>query len=201
MTFVLNAVRGVSKYVVPRVQVVTKAAFSRYLLCTNVIISATLSGLGDITEQHYEILTQELTAWDPWRSRKMAMTGVAVGVVCHFWYGILDKQIVGHSMRIVVKKMVIDQLIGSPLSLAVFFLTLSLVEGKSLKDLDDIKEKALKLYIAEWVIWPPAQFINFYFLPNKFRVLYDNVISFGYDIYSSHVTHLREISVNGKKHL
>ena len=44
-----------------------------------------------------------------------------------------------------------------------------------------------QLYLAEWFIWPPAQFVNFYFLPTRFRVIYDNAISLGYDMYTSHV--------------
>ena len=24
-----------------------------------------------------------------------------------------------------------------------------------------------RLYLAEWIIWPPAQFFNFYFLPTR----------------------------------
>ena len=43
------------------------------------------------------------------------------------------------------------------------------------------------MYMVEWVVWPPAQFFNFYILPTRFRVLYDNVISLGYDMYTSHV--------------
>ena len=46
-----------------------------------------------------------------------------------------------------------------------------------------------QLYLAEWFIWPPPQFVNFYFLPTRFRVIYDNVISLGYDMYTSHVKH------------
>lgn len=198
MTFVLSVVRDIRKYVKPRVKLFINTAFSKYLLCTNVVISATLSGLGDVTEQKYEILTGELDGWDFRRARKMTMSGASVGLVCHFWYGFLDRQIVGHTVGAVAKKIVIDQVIGSPLSLATFFITVSLLEGKSFCDIESIKDKAIKLYIAEWVIWPPAQFINFYFLPTKFRVLYDNTISFGYDIYTSYVTHLQEISVKIK---
>lgn len=53
----------------------------------------------------------------------------------------------------------------------------------------EIKSKAWRLYAAECVIWPPAQVINFCWLPTRFRVLYDNVISLGYDVYTSYVKH------------
>lgn len=36
-------------------------------------------------------------------------------------------------------------------------------------------------------VWPTAQVINFWILPNRFRVLYDNTISLGYDVYTSAV--------------
>ncbi|CAK9829171.1 Mpv17-like protein 2 [Anthophora retusa] len=58
---------------------------------------------------------------------------------------------------------------------------------------DEVVKKAHILYVAEWVIWPPAQIFNFYFLPNKYRVLYDNTISLGYDVYTSHVKHDNKI--------
>lgn len=32
-----------------------------------------------------------------------------------------------------------------------------------------------------------AQVINFWILPNRYRVLYDNTISLGYDVYTSMV--------------
>lgn len=40
---------------------------------------------------------------------------------------------------------------------------------------------------AEWIVWPTAQVINFWILPSRFRVLYDNTISLGYDVYTSYV--------------
>ena len=56
-----------------------------------------------------------------------------------------------------------------------------------------------QLYLAEWFIWPPAQFINFYFLPTRFRVVYDNVISLGYDMYTSHVKNSKSTSSENRK--
>ena len=71
-----------------------------------------------------------------------------------------------------------------------FFLTLAILEKSDWTEFKkEVKNKAHKLYIAEWVVWPPAQIINFYLLPTRYRVLYDNTISLGYDIYTSQVKH------------
>lgn len=45
--------------------------------------------------------------------------------------------------------------------------------------LREMKDKAITLYMAEWIVWPTAQIINFTILPTKYRV------SFGYeDVYT-----------------
>ena len=60
----------------------------------------------------------------------------------------------------------------------------------------DTKELGTQLWLSEWFIWPPAQFVNFYFLPTKYRVIYDNLVSLFYDWYTSHLKHNRA-SVEG----
>lgn len=86
--------------------------------------------------------------------------------------------------------MLIDQVICSPVTIGTFFVTLAVLEKSSAEEfLQEVRNKSWRLYLAEWVIWPPAQLINFFFLPLRFRVLYDNSVSMCYDIYTSYVKH------------
>ena len=57
--------------------------------------------------------------------------------------------------------------------------------------MEDTAELGTQLWLSEWFIWPPAQFVNFYFLPTKYRVVYDNLVSLFYDWYTSHLKHSR----------
>ncbi|CAK1586040.1 unnamed protein product, partial [Parnassius mnemosyne] len=171
-----------------------KVAFSdKYLLYTNVTISISLSSLGDIMEQTYEIYTKEQDEYDFKRTMHMAFSGAAVGVLCHHWYKVLDKVIVGKTTDMVVKKLLLDQIIFSPIMIATFFGSVALFEENPLENFkEELKDKFITLYKAEWTVWPPAQIINFYFLPTRFRVLYDNTISLGYDVYTSQVKHSKD---------
>ncbi|XP_017052284.1 mpv17-like protein 2 [Drosophila ficusphila] len=163
---------------------------SRFLLFTNVGISLTLSCVGDILEQHLEIYCNEIERFEATRTAHMAISGVTVGVICHYWYKMLDKRMPGRSMRVVAKKIVLDQLICSPIYITVFFITLGLLEQKDKHEVwEEIKEKAWKLYAAEWTVWPVAQFVNFYWIPTHYRIFYDNIISLGYDVLTSKVKH------------
>lgn len=153
-------------------------------------ISVGLSGIGDMTQQHYMILKGEKKTWDEVRTGHMSVTGFTVGVVCHKWYMFLDKKLPGRTVKIVLKKVLVDQIFFSPVYITVFFLTSGLLDKSALKDIGkEIIEKGKQLYVAEWVVWPPAQLINFFFLPTKYRIFYDSTISFGYDIYTSYVKH------------
>lgn len=94
----------------------------------------------------------------------------------------------GRTFRIVTKKVLVDQIIASPIVIFLFFATLGVMRRESLNETaEEIRHKFIRLYKAEWIVWPTAQVINFWILPNRFRVLYDNTISLGYDVYTSYV--------------
>lgn len=161
--------------------------FHKHLLLTNATFSTAMGIAGDLVQQHYEILTDQEVQWQRTRTAHMAAAGLSTGVLSHYWYILVDVFIPGSSLKCVIKKVLYDQILFSPVNLTVYFGTVAVLEG-SMKHLkEELLEKGSKIYTAEWLIWPPAQFINFYLLPLKYRVFFDNFISFGFDIYSPYV--------------
>ncbi|EDV51482.1 mpv17-like protein 2 [Drosophila erecta] len=169
-------------------------AFSpKYLLYTNIGISVGLSMVGDTMEQSYERFIGELPGWNRTRTVRMGISGLTVGLVCHYWYKHLDYLFPKRTYRVVVIKILLDQFICSPFYIAVFFLTMAVLEDNTWEELQqEIRDKALVLYAAEWTVWPLAQFINFLLIKPQYRVFYDNTISLGYDIYTSQVKYRKK---------
>ncbi|CAF4756588.1 mpv17-like protein 2 isoform X2 [Pieris napi] len=169
-----------------------KAFTAKNLFYTNVIISICLSTTGDFLEQNFELYVKEIEKYDYGRTVQMAVSGMTTGIICHNWYIFLDKVIVGRTLQMVIKKLLLDQFICSPIVIMSFFATVAIFEDNPLESFtDEVGEKFWILYKAEWYVWPPAQIINFYFLPTRYRVLYDNTISLGYDVYTSHIKHYK----------
>ncbi|GIX86628.1 mpv17-like protein 2 [Caerostris extrusa] len=165
--------------------------FSKHLLLTNATFSMAMGVAGDLVQQHYEILRDEQDVWKPIRTTHMGAAGLTTGVLSHYWYILVDAFIPGSGVRCVIKKVLYDQILFSPINLTVYFGTVAILEGSSKQLQCELLEKGSKIYVAEWLIWPPAQFINFYLLPLKYRVFFDNFISFGFDIYSPYVKYVQ----------
>ncbi|XP_045495764.1 mpv17-like protein 2 [Colias croceus] len=180
---------------------INRAFSSKNLFYTNVFLSIGISTTGDFLEQCFELYTKEIDKLDHARTAQMAFSGLTAGVICHNWYIFLDKIIIGRTFDMVIKKLLLDQFICSPIVIMSFFATVAIFEENPFENFtDEVRDKFWILYKAEWYVWPPAQIINFYFLPTKYRVLYDNTISLGYDIYTSHIKHSKSIKHSHKEH-
>lgn len=167
----------------------------RFLVYTNTAITITLSVTGDFIQQKYQIVHKEINRWDARRSAHVAVTGALIGPFCHYWYIILDKYLPGRTFQTIMKKLVVDQIVCSPVVIGLYLVTLAVLEKRTSGEMNkEVVGKGFILYQAEWLIWPPAQTINFCFLPTRFRVLFDNIISFVFDIYFSRVKYRKSVT-------
>lgn len=108
--------------------------------------------VGDLIEQRIEIYKKEIESLDPVRTRNMAASGLTVGIFCHFWYKLLDGKLPGRNFSMVMKKVLVDQLLASPVIIFLFFATLGVMRRESSAEtIEEIKHKFLRLYKAEWI--------------------------------------------------
>ena len=169
---------------------VLKGAFGKYLLLTNTVSSGLLMAVGDFCQQKiekYQAKPKEIN-YDFQRTANLSIVALGHGIFHHFFYGWMDKKFPVNSLRYVSYKIFLDQLIASPACMWIFFVGVALLEKRGYDSgWAEMKKKFLFCYAVDWLVWPPNQFINFYYVPNQYRVIYINCLTMLYDIFLSYL--------------
>ncbi|XP_076441272.1 mpv17-like protein 2 [Babylonia areolata] len=174
---------------------VLKSLFTRHLFFTNVVSCGGLLSLGDCIVQnlenlHLKTISGATKPYDYRRTGRMFVIGLMMGPFNHHWYRLLDKFIHGSNLKAAVKKIAADQAVGGPFFCTTFLIGSGILEGKKIRDcVKEWREKFLTIYMADWCIWPPAQFINFYFFPPHLRVMYVCMVTLVWNTFLSYMKH------------
>lgn len=167
----------------------------RNLIITNTVSSGFLLGTADILQQTLERRRNPTRKWDTGRAVNMFITGCTMGPLLHYWYFWVDKitprKGIQH-VKVVIVKVAVDQGFA-PFFGCWYFTMMGLLQGHSLADsLKEFREKFWEYFLAELTLWPTAQMINFLFLPPRYRVMFVNVVTLGWNVYLSYLKH-REV--------
>lgn len=85
---------------------------------------------------------------------KMFVVGTIQGPINHFFYGWIDRAIKTVNLKNVSKKIVLDQLIMSPVCIVAFFYSAGLLDGQSTNECtDELKSKFLTVYMVSHGNW------------------------------------------------
>ncbi|CAJ0573763.1 unnamed protein product, partial [Mesorhabditis spiculigera] len=163
-------------------------------LLVNTCGSICTLGGGDILQQlmHKEWVPGDPTKpWDRMRTARMASIGLLQGPMLYYLYRWMDFNVKyrGGRLSIVLQKVFLDTA-TAPMFSGTTIIGTALLEGKTLRSA--VKEYCTKypqIFILDLCTWPPFQFINFWFLPNQWRVLYTNVIQLCYNTVMSYIKH------------
>ncbi|XP_018495574.1 mpv17-like protein 2 [Galendromus occidentalis] len=171
-----------------QVSAVTQKLFGKHLLITNAVISTGMGIAGDGVQQYYEVSRGYQESFQMKRSSHMAAAGLTTGVVTHYWYALLDRWWQGRCVKVIAQKVLYDQILFSPVCLTVYFGTVAALEGSSMGEFkEELADKGGTVYVVEWLVWPIAQAFNFYYLPLRYRLAFDTVISFGFDVFTPYI--------------
>ncbi|XP_046357976.1 mpv17-like protein 2 [Haliotis rufescens] len=175
-----------------KLSVFVKRSFSKHLLLTNIATYSSLLALGDCFVQHIEHHAEggEKQPYNYHRTGRVFILGVAMAPLNHVWYKVLDRVITGTGGKVAAKKILAEQFSAAPFFLTAYITGIGALERKSGHEIyQELSDKFLFIYLVDWFVWPPAQFINFYFLPTQYRVAYVSVLTLCWNCFLSYVKH------------
>uniref|UniRef100_A0A7S0VKF2 Uncharacterized protein n=1 Tax=Polytomella parva TaxID=51329 RepID=A0A7S0VKF2_9CHLO len=158
----------------------------KHPIVTKSVTCAVLNCMGDIISQ---VCIEHATTLDFARIRTFGFLGlVLVGPALHYWYSFLNRAIPA-SPRSAIIQLLLDQLVFAPFFLATILSTLFALEGKANQIPEKLRQDLFNTVRANWLLWVPAQFVNFRYVPPHLRVLASNVVALLWNTYISYTSH------------
>jgi hypothetical protein len=141
----------------------------KYPLLTKSITSGFIAFCGDIACQTLQ--TRDIRKNDYLRTCKFTLLGcVFIGPSLHIWYGFLAKAFPNSGLLSVFQRLACDQFIFAPFMVSSMLSSVLIMDGKSNQISTKLKSQFFTTLMANYVVWIPAMFINFRFVPGMYQV-------------------------------
>ncbi|XP_051754007.1 mpv17-like protein isoform X1 [Ctenopharyngodon idella] len=146
----------------------------RFPWATNVTLYGCLFAGGDFVHQLFS--RKEQVDW--YHTRNVAVVAFSFhGNFNFFWMRFLERRFPGNALRMVLRKLLLDQTLAAPLAISAFYTGVSFMEGRD-EILKDWKEKFLNTYKTGLTYWPFMQFLNFILVPPLIRTAFTGCCGF-----------------------
>ncbi|KAA1468585.1 hypothetical protein DENSPDRAFT_912358 [Dentipellis sp. KUC8613] len=164
---------------------------------TLAVAGGALNALGDAVAQSVQMLIskdEKRPSYDYIRTIRFFCFGVGMSPLIGRWNKFLEHtfplRVEGGSGKVsftaLSKRVACDQLVMAPIGLAFFLGSMGVMEGRSP---EQIRGKFRDLFkgamIANWNVWPAAQFINFRYMPLAYRVPFQQSCGVFWTLYLS----------------
>ncbi|KAI6002284.1 hypothetical protein F5J12DRAFT_227578 [Pisolithus orientalis] len=163
------------------------AALIRRPMLAQCATAAFLFGAGDVIAQ--QAIEQRGKNHDFMRTARLTFYGGAVfGPALTKWYQLLNRIKFSSPTKAVVYRVWLDQAILTPVAVAVFFGTMSTLEGQGLPGaVERLRTAYEPTLIRNWIVFIPTQIINFSIVPHHLRFVVVSVVSLFWNTYLSAV--------------
>lgn len=164
------------------------SALSNRPLVTKALTSGVIFTASDLAAQKIE--SPGLKRFDQTRAlTSLAIGGVYFGPAAHYWYAWVTEFIVGNSLKHVLAKAALGQLIFGPIFTCLFFAVACVQSGAGIRALPQkIRSDLMPAQIAGCCYWPFVDLISFSLIPVPWIPLFINGASFIWTIYLSLMT-------------
>jgi protein Mpv17 len=150
------------------------------------VTSAIIGGIGDLTCQ---LAIENREKCDVKRLAIFTFMNAAfIAPVIHTWFARLHRLVPGEGAAVVAKRLLADQLAFAPLFVPSFLGCLLTLEGHP-HPLRKVAHVYWPTMQANWLLWVPAQAVNFALVPLHFQVLFGNSVGFVWSVYLSWRSH------------
>ncbi|UZJ55653.1 hypothetical protein CBS101457_004973 [Exobasidium rhododendri] len=164
------------------------------------VTSATLGITGDALSQHV-IESRSISDHDYRRTARMGVYGGFIfAPIMHVWFGFLGR--IRHPNIVIqtAMRVGVDQCTAGPLFPAMFFTSMTLLEGGTMAD---VRAKLKAAWFDTWkvgfVVFTPASIINQSIIPLSDRVLFINSIALGWNTYLSYTNSRQARTLTAQK--